>query len=302
MKVVFNKTLRNMYKPLIIGLYFAVVIFFTIIFIITGREKNNLNIIEQIESIKVTYTIFNFLYLSGIGLIILMMIFGLDIFATEEYEGTMRILVAKPVSRRSIIMGKILGVLAGSFIYYISSLIISLSIYSLFLRLDKDVLVGVLKLVPSFIIYALFIIFFITSITSILSALFKKKTPGIVIFVILVLGIYGVLPITRNIIAERGLYEDLKLQYIDVNSHFGNLYMSLIEQGKEDNELYSQMIIMFTGRYKDNYRDPDFSDNYDYNIEKNNLINVPITALIYIFISIILLYISYNIMSKKDIT
>lgn len=300
MKVVLKKTLRNMYKPLIIGLYFAVIIFFTIIFIVTGRKNNSLSIIEQLESIKVTYTMFNFLYLSGIGLVMLMMIFGLDIFATEEYEGTMRILVAKPVSRKSIILGKILGLLLGTFTYYITSLILSLFIYSLFLRLDRDVLIGILKLIPSFIIYALFIIICITSVTSILSTLFKKKTPGVVILVILVLGIYGVLPTARNIISGRGLYEDLNLQYIDVNSHFGNIYMSLIEKGKEDNELYSQMIMLFTGRYKENYRDPDFIDNY--NIQKNDLINVPITATIYILISILLFYISYNIMSKKDIT
>ena len=216
----------------------------------------------------------------------LMMIFGLDIFATEEYEGTMRILVAKPVSRKSIILGKILGLLLGTFTYYITSLILSLFIYSLFLRLDRDVLIGILKLIPSFIIYALFIIICITSVTSILSTLFKKKTPGVVILVILVLGIYGVLPTARNIISGRGLYEDLNLQYIDVNSHFGNIYMSLIEKGKEDNELYSQMIMLFTGRYKENYRDPDFIDNY--NIQKNDLINVPIPATIYILLSILL--------------
>lgn len=303
MKVIFNKTLRNMYKPVILGLYFGVIIFFTLIFVLTTRSNNALSILEQIETIKTTYTSFNFIYLSGIGLIFLMMVFGVDIFATEEYEGTMRILVAKPVSRRSIVIGKVLGLLIGTFIYYISSLIISITLYSLLLRLDKDVFIGVMSIIPSFIVFAIFMIFIFTSIASLLSSLFRKKTPAIVVFVVLVIIIYGLIPISRNILMERGRYQDLKLQYLDTNSHFGNIYMSLVEQGKEDNELYSQTIIMFTGRYRMDNRDPDIEEQGNFiKMQKSNLVNVPLVTIIYTSISLVLFYISYNIMTKKDIT
>lgn len=302
MRVVFNKTLRNMYKPLIVSLYFIVVILFTILFAILSKG-NSLSILEQIERVKSTYISFNFLYLSGIGLVFLMMIFGLDIFGTEEYEGTMRILVAKPISRSSIVLGKIFGILFGTFLYYIFSLIISMTLYFLILMLDRDVLIGVLNLIPSFILYSIFIIFVLVGITSLLSSLFKKKTPSIIILVVLVITLYGVFPITRNLLNESGKYEAFKLQRIDINAQLGNVYMSIIERGKEENEVYSQPIIMFTGRYILNNKDPDLYRNFgSVQVHKNNLINTPIISLIYIIVSFIMFYFSYRIMIKKDIT
>ena len=302
MRVVLNKTLRNMYKPTLVIIYFMIVLFFTVIISISNLKNNSLSIINQIEQIKITYSIFNYLFLSGVGLILLIMIFGLDIFATEEYEGTMRILIAKPVSRKSIIMGKILGILIGIFIYYISSLIISFALYSLILGLDKDVFVGVINIIPSFIIYSLFIIVIVTSLTTILSSVFRKKTPAIVIFILLILGIYGVLPIIRSITIETGDYQKANFQYFDINAHLGNTYMYLIEGGKEENELGDNMLSLFTSRYFFNSNDPDISSDGTMLLQKNDTINVPIVITIYMLISSILYYISYNIMTKKDIT
>lgn len=303
MRTIFDKTLRNMFKPIMMIIYFVVTIFITSLLIISSMKNNTLlvTIPSQIESIKITYSLFVFFWLSGIALIIMIMIFGLDIFATEEYEGTMRILVAKPVSRKSIVLGKILGLLLGSFIYYMGSLLISISIFSLFLRLDKDVFIGLVYMLPSLILYGIFIILLFSSIMSLLSSLFKKKVPSIIILIILILGIYGVLPIARIITIQREIYYESKLYVVDVNSHFGNILMSLIENGKEENELYSETISLFTGRYINSNYDPDMTDSNAY-IKKNDYINVSLLSSIYILTSIVLFAFSYRIMTKKDIT
>jgi len=301
MRAIFEKTLRNMFKPIIISIYFIILILITILMYMGSKEDNSLlvTIPSQIESIKTVYSLFVFMYLGGIAVIIMMMIFGLDIFATEEYEGTMKILVAKPVSRSSIVFGKIIGLLIGSLIYFISSLVVSVTIFLLFNNLDKDVFIGLLKLFPNFIIYGMFMILIFSSIMSFLSSLFRKKVPSIIITVLLVLGIFGVLPILRQITLNRNNYFSSKLYYIDINSQFGNIYMSLIEQGNESND---QTIAMYTGRYVNSDYDPDLENESYISLKKNDIYNIPILVGSYLIFSFGLFYLSYRRMIKKDIT
>jgi hypothetical protein len=170
------------------------------------------------------------------------------------------------------------------------------------MKLDKDVFIGLIKLLPSLIIYGLFIIILFSSITSLLSSIFRKKIPSIIILVFIILGTFGVLPIARNIFIQRNVYVSSKFYYADINAHFGNIFMSLIENGKEENELYDNSIITFTGRYIMEY-DPDLNINTNYSaLKKNDYINVNIISIIYVFISCIFFFLSYNIMKKKDIT
>lgn len=304
MRAIFEKTLRNMFKPIIISIYFIILILITILMYMGSKDDNSLlvTIPSQIESIKTVYSLFVFMYLGGIAVIIMMMIFGLDIFATEEYEGTMKILVAKPVSRSSIVFGKIIGLLIGSLIYFISSLVVSVTIFLLFNNLDKDVFIGLLKLFPNFIIFGMFMILIFSSIMSFLSSLFRKKVPSIIITVLLVLGIFGVLPILRQITLNRNNYFSSKLYYIDINSQFGNIYMSLIEQGNESNELYDQTIAMYTGRYVNSDYDPDLENESYISLKKNDIYNIPILVGSYLIFSFGLFYLSYRRMIKKDIT
>lgn len=304
MKVVFNKTLRNMFKPLIMGIYFTLCIIITVFIIIANKENNSLmvTIPQYIESLRVAYSSLVFLYLGGVGLVILIMLFGLDIFATEEHEGTMRILVAKPVSRSSIILGKTFGLLFGSFVYYISSILLSVTIFSLFIGIDKDVFLGFIKIIPSFILYGIFVIIVFSSLSALLSSLFKKKIPSIIIFVILILAIYGVLPIARIITLQQNVYFSSKLQLIDVNSHLGNVFMRTIEQGKEENEIYNYSLNWFTGRYITDFYDPDIEVN-NYNLIKDNdSINTNIVILVYLTLSTLFFIFTYERMTKKDIT
>jgi ABC-type transport system involved in multi-copper enzyme maturation permease subunit len=121
---------------------------------------------------------------------LLIMAIGSGLFATEESEGTMRILLAKPITRESVIFGKILGLIAGSFIYMITTLIISVTLYSLITGLDKDVLLSLLSIVPSYIIYGIFVIIFLSSIASLFSSLFKKRIPAIILLIVFIFNRY----------------------------------------------------------------------------------------------------------------
>ncbi len=304
MKVVFDKTLRNMFKPLIMSIYISLTIIITILIVLANIKDNSLlvTIPSQIESLKVVFTSLVFFYIGGIGLILLIMIFGLDIFATEEYEGTMKILVAKPVSRSSIIIGKILGLVLGTFIYFISTLLISLALFSIFTRIDRDVFIGLIKIVPSFILYGIFVIILFSSLSALLSSLFRKKVPSIILFVLLVLGTFGIMPILRSISIQRNVYYESKLYILDLNSHLGNLFMEFVEQGKEENEIYSTSLNMFTGRYISSLYDPDI-DQTNYSLmKKNDVISANIILLVYLSISILFFLLTYRKMIKKDIT
>jgi ABC-type transport system involved in multi-copper enzyme maturation permease subunit len=308
MKVVFNRTLTSMFKPLGSGIYYILVIISTILVSLSVILGDTYQSIE-IQKINVTqiYVMLNFLWLSGILLNLKILITGTGLFAAEESSGTMRMLFARPLSRGSIIIGKILGLLVGGVIYMITSLIISIGLYSLITSIDRDVLVSLIKMLPSFILYGIFIITFFTGLSVMFSSLFKGRVPALIIMIVLVLLTFGIFPIGRLILSQFGKYDKFYIYYVDINSHIGNIYVDAIE--KESKLKMSPQaqdsLGMFTGAYKFNTYDMDReNDNSYYNTPRyrNNLINTKYVIVIYSVIIIFSYALCYMRMNKKDIS
>lgn len=308
MKAIFNRTLTSMFKPLSIIIYFFLTIIITILMSISSNYIDISKISIEIQKISVvsTFTLFVFVWITGIALFLFIMALGSGIFSQEESEGTMRILLGKPISREAVIFGKILGIITGSFIYMSVSLIFSVTIYSLILSLDKDVFQALIKVVPRFLLYGLFVIIFFTSITSINSSIFKKRIPSIIILTIFIIITFGVLPIVRSIFTYSGNgYERYKLYIVDTNYHMGNIYSYIMDL---DNSVKLSPdsktgLGTFTGIYIPSREDPDIDNSgYMLNVKKNNYLDSGLTFLVYSLITISAYSVCYIRMKKKDIS
>ncbi len=307
MKTIFNRTLTSMFKPLGVSIYYSLVIISTILFSIAYLVGDSYQTIEsQKLAITEIYVLLNFIWLSGILLNLKVLITGTGLFAAEESSGTMRMLFARPLKRSAIIIGKILGLFVGSLIYMISSIVISMGLYSLIIGIDRDVLLNILKIIPSFIIYGLFIIILFGGLSSLFSSLFKGRVPALIIMIILVLLTFGILPIGRLILSSFGKYEKFYIYYLDTNYHIGNIYVDILE--KNDNFKMSPVVEdslgVFTGAYVSNYDDKDKTDEsyvYYSQRERSKLLNTSYIFIIYSAIAVASYIVCFNRMSKKDI-
>lgn len=310
MKTVFNRTLTSMFKPISIIIYFVLVTGSITLISLVSAYSGDPNTSIEIQKISVveTFALLNFIWISGILLNIFIMAFGSGIFAAEESEGTMRILLAKPNSRGSVIFGKIFGLFIGSFMYMLSSLIISITIFSLITSIDSDVLKSLLNKLPLFIAYGLFIIFFFVGITAALSSLFKKRIPAIIILIIFILFTYGILPIARTIAIAFGKYDKYHLYLVDTNYHVGSVYLNILELNGELNlsPMGQETIGIFTGAYVFKDQDKDKinaqTDYYFLPREKNDVLDRNIVLIIYSTLSVGAYIFCYIRMKNKDIT
>lgn len=307
MKTIFNRTLNTMFKPIGVSIYYTLVIISTILISIAYLLSSSYQTIES-QKIVMTeiFVILNFIWLSGILLNIKVLITGTGLFASEESSGTMRMLFARPLKRSSIITGKLLGLLVGSIIYMITSLIISFGLYSLITNIDRDVLIHLLKIIPSFIIYGIFIIFLFGGLSALFSSLFKGRVPALIIMVILVLLTFGILPIGRLILTNFGKYEKFYIQYVDTNYHIGSIYVDILEGNNniKISPMVEDSLGIFTGAYLSDYDDKDKTDeNYVYYSQRarNNLLNTKYIFIIYTIIAIGSYMVCFIRMNKKDI-
>jgi ABC-type transport system involved in multi-copper enzyme maturation permease subunit len=308
MKPVFNRTLTSMFKPVTITIYLILTIVAIVLIAVSSSYTDFSTIAIEIQKIQVieTFTLLVFIWICGIELMLLIMAIGSGLFATEESEGTMRILLAKPISRKSLVVGKILGLLVGSFIYMVTSLIISVTLYSLLLKLDKDILISLINIIPSYILYGILIIIFFSSITSLFSSLFKKRIPAIILLIVFILLTYGIFPIGRQIMTSLNIYEKYGVYLVDTNSHMGSVYADILESNKDFKISPSgkQVIGIFTGMYVYATSDSDIQNNtyYYMPVKKNSSINGTIVLIIYGLITTGSYILCYNRMKKKDIT
>ena len=116
-----------------------------------------------------------FFLINGAILMIIVASIASGLIAGEVHEGTIRLLVAKPNSRRSILLGKIIGMLTGCIILMLMGLGVFFLTESYFGNFDGNVQAGMLAYFPAYIMYGLIVIAFFSSLATLLSCLVKKK-------------------------------------------------------------------------------------------------------------------------------
>jgi len=89
---------------------------------------------------------------------IMIAIFGSKLVAGEESEGTLSILVSKPVKRSHIIFGKLAGLIVSMLQYSILLIIITIAVSGCIITTDPDILKIFLKYIPGMFLYLLLVI------------------------------------------------------------------------------------------------------------------------------------------------
>ncbi|HHV64233.1 MAG TPA: ABC transporter permease subunit [Peptococcaceae bacterium] len=184
----------------------------------------------------ITYTSFfvglSFFWILGLPLVLWICWQGVGLIAGEKEEGTLLLLLSKPLTRKQILWAKLLALLLSAPLLGECTLFLSLMSMTLFIFPDDQITFMILKYFPYLSLYLLFITVCYSILSTGLSVWNKprKKIRGGLLCLILIL--YLILPGLR-LIAEYILHIPIEyswgnwliyFSYLDLNTHLYTVF------------------------------------------------------------------------------
>lgn len=205
----------------------------------------------ETQMVVAIFIISTFIWLAGIPLTILSSITCGDFISKEYQEGTLLLLVSKPVKRYEIIVGKFLAFLLNSLVLESIVLISSPLILYYLLNLDVYILEAMIRLVPWLMLYSMFVTFVFGCMATALSTIFNSRIKVLVVMVTIIILVYFGFGMIRSWTEPSGVYEKYGISYLDMNYHLGNSYLFFLKRSHYRMIPLLQGILgRFTGTYE----------------------------------------------------
>lgn len=204
----------------------------------------------QTHAIVGYFLVFSFIWIAGFYIAYMIITSGMDFVSKEEEEGTLLLMVSKPIGRFQFILGKFLALLVTTLLIELVVLFGSILLFWTLLGLEPESVRALTGLVFWIFLYSVIIIILFDALTIAISTLFRGRALKMVLAMFLVALVFGVGPILR--ISWPGTYENSHLYYIDPGYHLGNAYVSISGQaisGRMTPRSQAGLGI-FTGTYK----------------------------------------------------
>ena len=298
MKVIIKRTLQETLKPL------------TIIFVAVASFIGGSMLRFDDEIVRApAFTAFlnerlmeqhliMFFLINGLVLMALAASFSSGLIASEEHEGTLRILVTKPHSRIQILAAKIIGMWIGIMLLMIFGIFLTIGVEMILSNMDGNIMKGLLTYVPGYILYGIIVTLFFSSLGTLLSCVAKRKVLALIPLMVIMIVVLGI-PIVARMISGSG-----SMGIFDMNYHFGSMYLWCLERCGPVTGDYGtmQIFMILTNALDVVYEDIDITHgNMVQTIVKNNTISVLLLLVAYVLISAANYAGSFLIIRKKNI-
>ena len=240
--------LRRLVVVIIAGL--APAVFFGAVFWRESFRSGIMSLEMQTHTLVGYFLLLSFIWIVGIYIAYVITASGMDFISKEEEEGTLLLMVSKPISRFQFILGKFLTLLVTTLLLELVILFGSILLLWVLLGLDAEIIRALVGLVPWIFLYSVIMVILFDTLTIAISTLFKNRVLKTVLTMLLVMLIFGVGPILRTVWPNT--YENYHLHYIDPGYHLGNIYVSLLDQA-ESGRMTPQIqayLGIFTGTYE----------------------------------------------------
>ena len=248
-----------------------------------------------------------FFLINGAILMIIVSSIASGLIAGEVHEGTIRLLVAKPNSLRSILLGKIIGMLTGCIILMLLGLGVFFVTESYFGQFDGNIQAGLLAYLPAYILYGLIVIAFFSSLATLLSCLVKKKVMALLPMLFLMICILALPVIIRVVLmfSNQDGYPSPLLYGVDVNYHFGSLFKWCCDFCGGINGTSSQLdmpaLLLNIFKSMDIDRDITRVRQTSSMLLQNNIIPVTVLLIVYGGLTVFNFVSSFALISRKDV-
>lgn len=199
------------------------------------------------------FIIISLLWTAGIYLIYMVVgISGLELVDREREQGTLLLMVSKPISRSQFLLGKFLALVLTTLLLEAIILLGSVLMLWGLLGLDPDIVAALMQLLPWIFLFSLLVTLVFASISVAVSTLVGSYlVRNIVLMGILVLA-FAVGPVLRVQPWWPNVYEDYRLYYVDGSYNLGNAYVPLLDQAETGRmqPVFQAWLGITTGTYK----------------------------------------------------
>lgn len=254
MNKIFSRTLETTLKKVSIIVSAVIGIIVASIIISVGKNNQITNVYHVLlENNLSLQHLLVFFVIDGFLLMTLTISNASGLIASEVHEGTFKLLAAKPNSRSQILLGKILGTIAGLVILLLVALLSYYSMIVIAHGIDGNVIKEMISFFPMYFMYGIFVILFFTGVSTFLSSMFKRKLTAMLPLLVIVIVMLGFFPIQRFMSAIRGGTTITVIKYIDLNYHFAlifKFFVEMVETIKPD-EIFAYLMNLFSVRTLD---------------------------------------------------
>jgi ABC-type transport system involved in multi-copper enzyme maturation permease subunit len=157
---------------------------------------------------------------------------GLGMISSEEDRGTLLIMLSKPISRTQLLLGKYVALVVTTLVYELAILFGSITILSIMLGLDTQVVNELIGMVPAVMIYTVLLALLFAALSVLLSGVIRSGPVRGAVFVALLLYVFAAGPIMR--LAWQDTYEEYRVHYVDAGYNMGNAYLTLLGGAESD--------------------------------------------------------------------
>lgn len=252
-EAIFRKSLGDFLTPRRLLIYLVVVSLPQLMFANLSGEANmftSLGMGLKTEFIMGFFLIFAFVWVCGVAPAVLSSLMGASFVAQEEADGTLLVLVSKPVRRVDIFLSKFAAFALASLAFAASSLLVSLYIWASAFKLDLYSFFRVLSMFPILLIYCMLVCLLFGSISAAISTMFSSKIKALVPVILVVLLTFFVFIPIRGGARAAGVYQSFMLDAVDLGYDLGNIYIGLLEKTGTRLVPYVQMVVgTFTGTF-----------------------------------------------------
>jgi ABC-type transport system involved in multi-copper enzyme maturation permease subunit len=252
-QVIMFKTLRDLFSIRRSLLFLVGIVVVSLIAggMLGGEEGSgiaDMTIAMQNQMVLGMFIILSFMWIVGIPLVLLASVTCGDFVSKEDSDGTLLLLVSKPVARSEIIIGKFLAFMVSAALLELIVLLLSILVMSSTMQLDIYIFNNMLSLIPALFMYSIFVSFIFGTIATAFSSIFKSRMKTIMTLVGITILIFFGFMIIRGWLGTA--YESYYLNYMDVNYHLGNSFLFFVEaSGVKLVPTYQGVMGQFTGTY-----------------------------------------------------
>jgi len=295
--IILKKTLVDCFsiKKTALYLVFMLITSYFFAFKFNIRSFSNMLFLDQQATLVSNYFLVGFIWIVGIPYLLYLIILSANTLTKEISSGTFLLLFSRPIKKLDILLGKFSGILI--YLMLINAYILFLlpSLVGLFYGLSSSLVYSLYKVSGVLFLYGIFITAFIMALSFLLSTKFKKATTTSVILFAIVLSIF-LLPFLTTNIAQKDVGYNLGYS-------FGSLGISMLESVNLDlNPNTKEQFGSLTGVYSLSRGSPVV--NYPYEIRepaKNRILPSFLNLLLIVALSIVMFYVSYLFLRRKEI-
>ena len=264
--------------------------------------KTPMSLEMQTHYVIDNFAILLYMWLAGFFLVLSVVATAAGFISKEDSDGTLLLLVTKPIKRSEIVLGKFLALVLNTALLQATVLLLSILVFWLVVPIDPDTFDALMGLLPWMFLYSLLVTIVFGSIAVGLSTLMKSRVKITVVLMLIVMLVFFVGIIPRVLFTST--YERYHLYYPDLGYHLGNTFtisMDRAETGQLKPETQAFMTV-FAGTYKGVQEglDPDIGAMPP-SLEMTNYVAPTISVVILIGISVIMLILAMWAIERKEV-